>query len=333
MSRTQLTNDNISAGGAAYTSTSNPSATTNTVNGLTLAVGQVWLNTATGQMYSCTDATADANVWIPVGVGTGGVPFPSGGVITTDGDFKVHTFNSSGVFGVASLDGIVGNTVEYLVIAGGGGGGDNRAAGGGAGGYRTASGFSVTAQNYTITVGAGGPHNNRVANTDSENGTNSIFSTITSIGGGGANWGQNLNGNPGGSGSGGSSETSTGGLGTAGQGNNGGNANSSPGGGGGGGGGAGSVGGASSSGNGGNGGTGLSSDIQISGTNVIRAGGGGGGASTPGSATGGGAAGVNNSDAINATVNKGGGGGGAWDANGSSGGSGVVIIRYRFQTS
>ena len=47
--------------------------------------------------------------------------------------------------------------VEYLVVAGGGGGGGDTGGGGGAGGFRTASGFSVTAgTDYTITVGGGG---------------------------------------------------------------------------------------------------------------------------------------------------------------------------------
>ena len=49
-------------------------------------------------------------------------------------------------------------TVDYLVIAGGGGGGTNHGGGGGAGGYRTATGFSITQGTpLTVTVGAGGP--------------------------------------------------------------------------------------------------------------------------------------------------------------------------------
>ena len=45
----------------------------------------------------------------------------TGGTITTVGNFKVHTFNSSGTFTVTN-EGDTG-TVESLVIAGGGGGG------------------------------------------------------------------------------------------------------------------------------------------------------------------------------------------------------------------
>ena len=47
--------------------------------------------------------------------------------------------------------------VEYLVVAGGGAALANGAAGGGAGGFRTGTGFSVSAgTTYTVTVGAGG---------------------------------------------------------------------------------------------------------------------------------------------------------------------------------
>ena len=112
-------------------------------------VGQVALNTTSGEMYICTDATTDANVWTNVGDGTGVQPYigmvATGGVITTDGNFKVHTFNSSSNFVVTTLGSDA--VVEYLTIAGGasGGGrdGTGKGAGGGAGGYRTAAGFGV----------------------------------------------------------------------------------------------------------------------------------------------------------------------------------------------
>ena len=81
---------------------------------------------------------------------------------------------------------------DFLVIAGGGGG--SRYGGGGAGGLRTSFGSTSgggasneskidvgLSTNYTVTVGAGGAGGNRVA---SYNGANSIFSTLTSIGGG-----------------------------------------------------------------------------------------------------------------------------------------------------
>ncbi|SVB22484.1 uncharacterized protein METZ01_LOCUS175338, partial [marine metagenome] len=90
----------------------------------------------------------------------------SGGTITTDGDYKVHVFNSSSTFTVNTISGGAA-AVDFLVIGGGGGGGYSYGGGGGAGGYRTSYGtsggnsaaelpMSVTTQAYTITVGDGG---------------------------------------------------------------------------------------------------------------------------------------------------------------------------------
>ena len=52
----------------------------------------------------------------------------TGGTITTDGDYKVHTFSSSSDFVVTKA-----GLVEYLVVAGGGGAGKGDGAVGGAG--------------------------------------------------------------------------------------------------------------------------------------------------------------------------------------------------------
>ena len=262
----------------------------------------------------------------------------TGGTITTDGDYKVHTFNSSGTFAPTSVSGLA--VVEYLVIAGGGGGGGNSGAegggGGGAGGFRTAIGFAVSVQNYTVTVGAGG--------SNQANGSNSVFGTITSIGGGrGAQGSSGDPGQAGGSGGGGSrNSTTAGGAGTAGQGFAGAAGGSGGGDGNGGGGGAGAVGAGGASGVvGGAGGVGLAS--SITGTSVVRAGGGGGGGydSDNGGAggTGGGGRGANgqSENGTAGTANTGGGGGGGGDEGGGAGtlggagGAGVVIIRYRFQ--
>lgn len=277
----------------------------------------------------------------------------TGGTITTDGDYKVHTFTSSGTFTVTQLGDI--GTVEYLVIGGGGGGGglDVRSdeqgyggGGGGGGGYRTASGFAVSEQGYTITVGGGG--SGGVPNSGgSTQGSSSVFSSITSTGGGyggdgGYSHGSCEAGGSGGSGGGGSGES--GGGGSTSYGNNGGAGGTyltSAGGGGGGAGGAGGIG----SPVGGTGGSGLAS--SITGSSVTRGGGGGGGdkAGTGGTAgSGGGGVGANDCDYPgNGEPNTGGGGGGGGSAAskcggsgpcgrpGGSGGSGVVIIRYQFQ--
>jgi len=312
--------------------TSDPTATENKT------LGTMWVNKTSGEMYILTDDTTNANVWTNVGGGTGDMPFTgmvaTGGVVsggTIDGDYKYHVFNNSsdGPFVVTTA----GDTpeVEYLVIAGGGGGGGSiSGGGGGAGGYLTATGFSVTASSYPITVGAGGAA--------STNGANSVFSTITATGGGygGAYTGAGQAGGSGG-GSGGASQQHAGGTGIAGQGFAGGIGDQAPDRVGGGGGGASEVGSAGVATNIlGQGGDGLSS--SITGSAVIRGGGGTGSGNAgsevspvAGGAGGGGSGGNSQTAATTGTANTGGGGGGGTTGAGKAGGSGVVIIRYKFQ--
>ena len=123
----------------------------------------------------------------------------SGGTETTSGDFKIHTFTSSGTFTVNNVGIPSGSTtVNYLVIAGGGSGGSDLGGGGGAGGFRTVfpapatGGLAVTATSFPITVGAGGnPASTPAPSGPSKGGlgSNSIFSSITSAGGGGGGGG------------------------------------------------------------------------------------------------------------------------------------------------
>jgi len=125
----------------------------------------------------------------------------TGGCITTCGNFKMHTFYSPGTLCVSAVGNSAGSeTVDYMVVAGGGGsinGDFGGAGGGGAGGYRespgTASGcyavsprgaapavaLPVSATPYAITVGGGG-----ASGPGADRGSSSIFSTITSTGGG-----------------------------------------------------------------------------------------------------------------------------------------------------
>lgn len=254
----------------------------------------------------------------------------TGGTITTDGNYRVHTFSSSGTFQITSGSG----TVESLVVGGGGGGGGGngyRGAGGGAGEFvHTTPGATYGAGSYTVTVGAGGAGGTAGSGT---NGSSSAFAAISAIGGGGGGSTGTIDGNNGGSGGGGSSDGVTPGAG--GSAATGGNA----GGAGvtsmatGGGGGAGAVGSDASGVAGGNGGDGLSS--TISGSLVTYAGGGGGirsGAAADGTGgTGGGGDGNYGVAGSDGTANTGGGGGGSNTAAGGAGGSGVVVLRYQFQ--
>ena len=299
----------------------------------------------------------------------------TGGTITECGDYKIHTFTSDGCFSVSAVGNPAGSdSVDYIVVGGGGAGGGcygtgSAGGGGGAGGFRegynpgsyTASPLAttalpVTATSYPITVGAGGA-GSAVPSPEYSGGPGSasIFSTITSTGGGGGGTGYTAtfsDGKPGGSGGGAGSYTSmTGGTGNTPpvsppQGNSGGigylcgpNNN------GGGGGGSTVIGGNGGAPGGGNGGAGATSSIN--GTPTTRGGGGGGGsrAASPagtggsGGGGGGGQATPSSGDVGDAgTANTGGGGGGSAHANppgaaltGGAGGSGIVIIRYKFQ--
>jgi hypothetical protein len=279
------------------------------------------------------------------GIGSGSPKAFGGNIVTTDGTYWYHTFNTSGIF--SPMTNLA--NVDYLVVAGGGGGGSsgsnsNGPGGGGAGGFRTSAGTSgggASAEsklslnqgfNYTVVVGAGGV-GGLTTNSTGAKGSNSIFSTITSIGGGGAAPAAYtaING-IGGSGSGshgGVDGVDTGNNETSGQGFRGGyrDATNAIGSGGGGGGGAGAVGATATNNSkvGGAGGAGVAS--SISGTSVTYAGGGGGGGTTAGGAggSGGGSAGE---AGTNATANTGGGGGGNFNGTAGAGGSGIVIVRY-----
>jgi len=292
----------------------------------------------------------------------------TGGTETTCGDYKIHTFTSPGTFTVISAGAPTGSTtVDYLVVAGGGGGGNGVYAGGGggAGGYRESSGAAsgcytvsplgagvsalpVIAQGYPITVGAGGAAMSPPVR-EGNQGSNSIFSTITSAGGGAGGGGPNTGASPnspgkaGGSGGGGATyDCVSGGAGNTPpvsppQGNSGGGAGcfgatATKGGGGGGATSAGTAAITPPSSAAGPGGNGATSSINA--TPTTRAGGGGGSTDVGGTqGTGGPGGGGNGDDGVsagNGSTNTGSGGGGG-KGSGGGGGSGIVIIRYKYQ--
>ena len=283
-----------------------------------------------------TDEVRNASNYYSGGVSgsaTGGTTetYSSGGT-----NYTSHTFLSSGTFTVSSGSG----NVDALVVGGGGntGGtdGNNGSGGGGAGGFRAITGHAVTAQAYSVTVGA--------AQSDSS------FSTITASGGGAGGTGAGSAGGSGGGTGGWTSGTLTaGGAGNlggyspvegydGGYGSNGGGSPPCPNRNGGGGGGAGGVGsnaqvtGTSSTGNGGSGGAGATNDFRT-GANVTYAGGGGGSGTNSGGSGGSGGGGAGGSGYGSAggdgTANTGGGaGGGSHGTSGATGGTGIVVIRY-----
>ncbi len=278
----------------------------------------------------------------------------TGGTITEAGGYRIHTFTSSEAFTVTGING----NVEVLVVAGGGSGGNhnttNANGGGGGGGVIYNASYAVTAGNYSVTVGNGGAAIPNSTCSRGVNGENSVFGTLTAIGGGGGGSSCGYAGASGGSGGGAAygyaagASTQGGGYGNAG-------ASGAIAWTGGGGGGAGSPG-VDGSGvvPGGNGGRGYPS--SISGSLVRYAGGGGGGANTSqraGDGFDGGGRGygttsyyawdnypvevnatTRGSGTPNAIPNTGGGGGAGsyyatgWSSGSGAGGSGIVIIRY-----
>jgi hypothetical protein len=207
-------------------------------------------------------------------------------------------------------------TVEYLVVGGGGGAGnayDNAGGGGGGAGMVLTGNLSVTpGTTYTVTVGNGGTGGaDERANNAGTAGENSVFATITALGGG-----QGLGSRTGGvAGVAQISDTTapTGGSGSGG------------GFGGKGGGGATGAGSANSGATGGAGGTGQA--LSITGSSVTYGvGGAGGGAGAP------------TTDGTDGTANTGNGGQGgksnsADSAKGGNGGTGIVVLKYLAPTT
>ena len=320
------------------------------------SVTLIYADATQGWVNVNTDSTVKGSVYVTA----------TGGTESTSGDYKIHTFTSSGCFQVTGAGSPPGSTkISYMVIAGGGGGARDGAGGGGAGGYRegkcssdpyTASPLAATPCSaltasigtFPISVGAGGTVGGVPACTLATQGGSSTFSTITSAGGGraGMNPAPNVAGGAGGSGGGGRSNVgAAGGAGNTPpvsppQGNPGGS--SSPSSppynqwGGGGGGGAGAAG--SNYPPGGQGGAGVTSSINA--TPTVRASGGAGGsnnpaapaaAATPGGGGAGGPSPGGNGGAGTANTGGGGGSGACGPGVGAAGGSGIVILRYKFQ--
>jgi len=324
----------------------------NVVTRETIALAGLWRNTTpitSIQMFVGSGNILTGSTFTIYGIAAGNssAKASGGNIVTTDGSYWYHTFTSSGIF--TPTQNI--SNVDYLVVAGGGGGsGANGGAdagngGGGAGGLRstvTATGGGGTVESkltltantvYQAIVGAGGTGGTGgVGTRDGINGSNSVFSTITSTGGSGGNdYGGSATAT-GGSGGGAGAGAANSSLGTANQGYDGGTSSGNSGGGGGG---AGAVGGTASGSTGGAGGTGVA--VAISGSSITYAGGGGGGGKSTGGAGGssiGGGGGSGNNNGAAGLVYSGSGGGGAGGVlpsginTGGNGGSGIVIIRY-----
>jgi len=262
----------------------------------------------------------------------------TGGTITTNGSYKIHTFTTVGAntFTLTSPGSI---TAQVLVVGGGGSGGSAYAAGGGgAGGAVYNAAFTLTSGTYTLTVGGGGARTGGGVGILGNQGSNSVFSSLTGNGGGGgASYNLSMTAGSGGCG-GGSSWGGTAGTGTQGFGG-GTSANQQDSIGfncGGGGGGMGSAG-VSPVGTRPNGGAGAT--YTVGGTSYLVSGGGGagsdglGGLGRDGGGLGGngnqgGNSASNGGDATGYGCGGGGGGGNNSSLYGGAGGPGIVVIAY-----
>lgn len=217
------------------------------------------------------------------------------------------------------------SSVEYLVVAGGGGSGggfDTGGGGGGGAGMVLTGSVSVTPGTiYDVVVGDGGAGGvsirSPVSETDGFPGDNSVFDSISAIGGGGGYASRHYNSGPSSAGgsqvSGSTASIGGSGGGSAGDGN----------GAGGGGGGNTSNGSNGVTNTGGNGGTGISS--SISGSSATY---GVGGQGANGNVTGGNTAVAGASNTGNGA--RGGGTASSAQTNGAKGGSGIVILKYSY---
>ena len=281
-----------------------------------------------------TNATRDAT-----GKYFSGSSAATGGTVTTDGSYSIHTF-ATGTTNF--ITGATGNVDALLVAGGGQGGGNHHGAGGGAGGVIYKTSHSLSSGTHSIVVGAGGSSGS--TDDPGANGSNSTGLGMTAFGGGGGAC--NAGGaSAGGSGGGGASSNTTGGAttqtsngGGTGYGYAGGNQASSYGGAGGGGAGAAGAGNGGQGGGGaagGAGGVGISN--SITGAAVFYGGGGGGGSysgvgsyQAPGGNGGGGAYNSGNNTAGTDGLGGGGGGNGGYHTSGGGavGGAGTAKIRF-----
>ena len=128
----------------------------------------------------------------------GGSVNATGGTITYDGAYTVHTFTSTSTFTPSG-----NGTIQVMLIAGGGGGGGGLyAGGGGAGGMLEKATHTVIAEtSYSVIVGTGGIGGASGGASGSQGG-NSFFDGMLALGGGGGAYYNATGGTTGGSGGG-----------------------------------------------------------------------------------------------------------------------------------
>ena len=253
--------------------------------------------------------------------------YPAGGSISTNGNYRIHSFLSTGTS--AFTNSLPSLTINYLLVGSGGGGGVT--GGGGAGAVLNGS-TTITNTSYTIVLGTPSTGGSTQGISGINGTSTTAFGIIAGSGGGGQSSGGGGGGSRNGTNgsSGGGVIKSGGGFYSPGIGSppgfDGGAQGFSTGSGGGGAGGAG----------GSNPGTGgIGKIVNLPGYTSAQIGGGGSGGGVSSVGYGGGAGGTSgNKNGSNGAANTGGGGGGTFDnietpnAIAGSGGSGLVVVTY-----
>jgi hypothetical protein len=146
--------------------------------GVGTAVGTMIYNTTTEKM----EVYHGADGW----GSTDGVPYSAtGGTVTTDGLYTIHTFTIPQTGTDFALTG-KGIDIDFLLVGGGGGGGGGcpgSTGGGGAGSVIYKTGIPITIGSYTVTIGAGAP-SSPTSPTPISPGGSSTFNGYTAAGGG-----------------------------------------------------------------------------------------------------------------------------------------------------
>lgn len=112
--------------------------------------------------------------------------YPTGGTVTTSGSYRIHTFNSAGMFDASNA---LITSVEVLLVGGGNGGQPSVTLpgnGGNGGKLVSNASLSISQQQYAITVGGGGNAGASGSNSSIGSIIDSSAGSIAGIGGSGS---------------------------------------------------------------------------------------------------------------------------------------------------
>src|SRR6056300_457453 len=196
------------------------------INSAAKLTTDVTITTNGGYFDVSGNLTVDTNVGI-IELRTGGQYIYNNGSVQTANSSSASLGNGSLTYSSGSFTWTKPTSLtstDLLVLAGGGGGGGSYVGGGGgAGGLIQKSSYSLSAETYAITIGAGGAGSPGHGGKGTNGGNTTFGGSLTAIGGGGGGAcncsSGNRDGINGGSGGGGSFYSGTPGSGTAGQGN------------------------------------------------------------------------------------------------------------------